>query len=218
MAGGYVSSPPSCPIPLCRGCVGCPAARWGWPGRARGAEEGSAAPKGLLRVCGCLGGFAAGSTLLVAKKTSLKDPVSPLCTGALPLGALSQGEVLRCTAELGICTTGALLGPTVVLLERVTLKLLTGFSYHGPRHRFHGCSQLGGQGASAQGCWRGAEQPTAPERHLRTRLFNSRRSSVRSSEIGPSRGFILFSFPLPPARGCAKIPRCSVISLKLRGA
>ena len=114
----------------------------GGPGRARGAKEGSAAPKGLLRVCGCLGGFAAGSTLLVAKKPSLKDPVSPLCTGALPLGAPSQGKVLRCTAELGICTAGALLGPTVVLLERMTLKLLTGFSYHGPDTGFMAAPSL----------------------------------------------------------------------------
>lgn len=86
------------------------------------------------------------------------------------------------------------------------------------RPRFYGYSQLGGQGTDGQGCWHSAEQPTAPERHLRTHPFNSRRSNVRLSEIGPTGGFIHFSFLLPPARGCTKIPRCTVILLKPRGA
>lgn len=47
--------------------------------------------------------------------------MSPLHVGALLLGALSQGEVLWCMAELGTCTARALLGPTIVLLERTTL-------------------------------------------------------------------------------------------------
>lgn len=91
------------------------------------------------------------------------------------------------------------------------------FYLSGTRPRFHGSSQLGGWGQGGQGCWHGADQPTTLERHLRTRLSNSRRSSVRSSEIGPTGGFIHFSFPLPPARGCAMAPRRTVIPLKPRG-
>lgn len=68
--------------------------------------------------------------------------MSPLHTGALPLGAASQDEVPWHTAELGTCAAGALSGPTVVLRERTTLKLWTGFSYHRPDTGFMAAPSL----------------------------------------------------------------------------
>lgn len=118
----------------------------------------------------------------------------------------------------GVLHSKGFIRPTVVLLERMTLKLHAVFSPSWARPRFHRYSQLGGQGASGQGYWCSAMQPPTPERHLGTHLFNSRNSTVRLREIGPAGGFINFSFPLPPAGGCAKIPRHTVISLKPRGA
>lgn len=44
------------------------ATMWGQPGRDHGAAESRAALKGFLRLCSCLGGFAPGPTLLVAKE------------------------------------------------------------------------------------------------------------------------------------------------------
>lgn len=41
--------------------------------------------------------------------------------GALLLGAPGHCEVPQCMAELGTCTGGAWLRPTVVVLERMTL-------------------------------------------------------------------------------------------------
>lgn len=132
------------------------------------------------------------------KKTCLKDPMSPLHVGVLLLGALSQGKVPQCMAELGTCTAGALLGPTVFLLER-----RTSFSYRGPDPGF-------------MAAWWPGNWPTTLKRRFRTCTLNSRRNSVASREIGPTKGFINFSFPLPPDRGCAEILR--VILLKPRGA
>lgn len=137
--------------------------------------------------------------------------------GALLLGAPSQGEVPQCTAELGACIVGALSGPRVVL-ERTTLKVWSVFSCHGPLLGFMAAPSLVAWEPVGRGCWWGAQQPTTPERHLGTHLLNSGSSSIRLSEIGPAGGFIHFSFPLHPARGCAKIRRHTVISLKPRGA
>lgn len=137
--------------------------------------------------------------------------------GALPVGAPSQDEVPQCTAEPGACTVRALSGPRVVL-ERTTLKVRCGFSYHGPELGFMAAPSLVAREPVGRGCWWGAQQPTTPERHLGTHLLNSGSNSVGLSEIGPTGGFIHFSFPLRPARGCAKIRRHTVISLKPRGA
>lgn len=110
---------PTChPVPLCSGCVGCPAARWGWPGKDLSTEEGNAVPKGSAAAWEV---FLLFPQYWCQKKPFLKDPMSPLHTGALFLGALSQGEVPQWMAELGTCTAGALLGPTIFLLERTTL-------------------------------------------------------------------------------------------------
>lgn len=126
----------------------------------------------------------------------------PLHMGALLLGALSQGEVLQCVAELGTCTAGPLLGPTVVLLERMTLSNGLVFPI---MDQIQVSLLLGGQGFGPP-----LSRDTLGLAHLIPG------GTVTSREIGPTRGFISLSFPLPPDRSCAEILR--VISLKLRGA
>lgn len=178
--------------------MGCPAARWAWPGRDLSTEEGNTVPKGLLREFFLL----VPQYWCQKKKNFLKDPMSLLRMGALLLGALSQGEVPQHMAERGTCTAGALWGPAIFLLERMTLSNGLVFPI---------MDQI-------QVSWLFGGQRNGPplSRDFRTCPFNSSRSSVTSRETGPTKGFISFSFSLPPDRGCAEILR--VISLKPRGA
>lgn len=143
-----------------------------------------------------------------AKKTQsgLKRPHEPPAHWCPAIGGCQPGRGTLEHRRTGDLHQGGFIGPGSRSAGEDDSEATGWFFLPQTRRRFHGCSQLGGQGAGGQGCWSSAEQPTAPERHLRTRLFNSRRSSIRSSEIGPAGGFIHFSFPLPPARGCAKIP------------